>query len=234
MCATVPNPRAHEEAARDPGQAPLSEGETLFRTLFDSLPLSAALVDLETQKFLLFNDAAARNLGYTREEFAQLSFFDIDGLYSRQELCHLFANHLARPLAVLETRHRTKSGALREVVLHDHPLNLNGRFAFHCVWYDVTEKKAAEAALLQSERMSSVRRMAATFAHQINNPLEAVVNCLYLAGHTPGLPAEAKEYLEIAEQELYRAARMSPNKPSLYTRNKPKLRWWTCTRSWKR
>ena len=43
------------------------------------------------------------------------------------------------------------------------------------------ERKQAEAALLRSEKLASVGRMAATIAHEINNPLEAVTNLLFLA-----------------------------------------------------
>jgi signal transduction histidine kinase len=48
--------------------------------------------------------------------------------------------------------------------------------------------------------------MAASIAHEINNPLAAVMNALYLARATPNLPAGAQEYLETADEELKRIA----------------------------
>ena len=48
--------------------------------------------------------------------------------------------------------------------------------------------------------------MAATIAHEINNPLEAVTNFIYLAKTSKGVPEEVSRYLEIADQELARVA----------------------------
>jgi signal transduction histidine kinase len=67
---------------------------------------------------------------------------------------------------------------------------------------DITERKVAEEALLRSERLASLGRMAATISHEINNPLEAMINLLFLALHTEELPARAREYLDEVEAEL--------------------------------
>ena len=69
---------------------------------------------------------------------------------------------------------------------------------------DITEHKQAEQALLRSEKLASVGRMASSIAHEINNPLEAVGNTIYLAMNDPGITSEAKSYLEVAVQELDR------------------------------
>ncbi len=73
---------------------------------------------------------------------------------------------------------------------------------------DITERKQAEQALIRSEKLASAGRMAATIAHEVNNPLAAVTNALFLAGTDPDLPASVREYLEIADRELRRAAHM--------------------------
>jgi signal transduction histidine kinase len=74
---------------------------------------------------------------------------------------------------------------------------------------DITERKRAEAALLISERLASLGRMAATVSHEINNPLEALTNLIFLAGHSEGLPTMAKECLKEAELELQRVAHIT-------------------------
>jgi PAS domain S-box-containing protein len=68
---------------------------------------------------------------------------------------------------------------------------------------DVTERKQTEQALIRSEKLASVGRMAATIAHEINNPLAAVMNSLYLA-RSADLPAPTRQYLDTADEELRR------------------------------
>jgi signal transduction histidine kinase len=70
----------------------------------------------------------------------------------------------------------------------------------------VTARKQAEEALIRSEKLASAGRLAATIAHEINNPLEAVTNLLYLA---KGDPAKAAQYIEAAESELHRVAHIT-------------------------
>jgi PAS domain S-box-containing protein len=70
---------------------------------------------------------------------------------------------------------------------------------------DVTESKRAELALMQTEKLAAVGRLASSIAHEINNPLESVTNLLYLARETAINP-ETKEYLEIADRELRRVS----------------------------
>jgi len=74
---------------------------------------------------------------------------------------------------------------------------------------DNTARKQAEEALLRSEMLASAGRMAASIAHEINNPLEAVMNTIYLARTTAGVPAVALEYLDIADGELMRIAHIT-------------------------
>jgi PAS domain S-box-containing protein len=76
-----------------------------------------------------------------------------------------------------------------------------------CVWrgvtVDITERKLAEAALLRSEKLAAMGRIASTVAHEINNPLESVTNLLYLARNSPTFEA-TQSYLDLAERELAR------------------------------
>ena len=74
---------------------------------------------------------------------------------------------------------------------------------------DNTARKQAEEALLRSEMLASAGRLAASIAHEINNPLEAIMNTLYLARTTPNVPADALEYMDIADGELMRIAHIT-------------------------
>lgn len=70
---------------------------------------------------------------------------------------------------------------------------------------DVTESKRAEQVLLQSEKLSAVGRLASSIAHEINNPLEAVTNLVYLARQAAVSPT-ARQYIDAAEVELQRVS----------------------------
>lgn len=70
---------------------------------------------------------------------------------------------------------------------------------------DVSERKIADQALIRTEKLAAVGRLASSIAHEINNPLEAVTNLLYLATNSSDLQ-EAKPFLETAEVELRRAS----------------------------
>ena len=70
---------------------------------------------------------------------------------------------------------------------------------------DITERKLSEAALLRTEKLAAVGRLASSIAHEINNPLESVTNLVYLA-KANALDPKTQEYLSMAEQELRRAS----------------------------
>lgn len=93
------------------------------------------------------------------------------------------------------------------------PVNMTG------VNVDITQQKAAQEALIQSEKLASVGRMAATVAHEINNPLEAVINCIYLAKSNAGLSSLTREHLELAERELQRVAHITRQTLGFYREN---------------
>lgn len=88
-------------------------------------------------------------------------------------------------------------------------IDWQGQVAVQSILRDITARKAAEALFVQTEKLASVGRMAASIAHEINNPLAAVMNTVYLARKTPEVPEPAVRYLEIAEDELKRVSHIT-------------------------
>lgn len=80
---------------------------------------------------------------------------------------------------------------------------------WHGVTVDITDRKNAEFALVRSEKLAAIGRLSATVAHEVNNPLEAVTNLLFLALGEPDLPPAAREHLERADRELARLANIA-------------------------
>jgi len=81
---------------------------------------------------------------------------------------------------------------------------------------DITERKRAEEALQVSEKLAATGRLAAAFAHEINNPLEAVTNLLYILQQHPRLDEEARRYVDLAQEELSRVVHIARQTLAFY------------------
>jgi PAS domain S-box-containing protein len=88
------------------------------------------------------------------------------------------------------------------LAIHTRPVESGGISLYY---RDVTQQKQREAALIQSEKLAAVGRMASSIAHEINNPLESVTNLLYIARSYAVVP-EVQNLLDLADQELRRVA----------------------------
>jgi two-component system NtrC family sensor kinase len=71
---------------------------------------------------------------------------------------------------------------------------------------DVTEWNRAQEMLVEAERMAAMGRMGTSLAHEINNPLQSVIGCLGLAMEAQEEGGEAGELMDVALEELRRAA----------------------------
>jgi two-component system, NtrC family, sensor kinase len=81
---------------------------------------------------------------------------------------------------------------------------------------DITASLQAEEALRRTERLAAMGRMAGIVAHEINNPLESIVNLFYLLQRHPSLDQEARRYAVTAEQELLRISHITRQTLSFY------------------
>ena len=76
---------------------------------------------------------------------------------------------------------------------------------------NVTARKVSEAALLQSEKLAVTGRLAATIAHEINNPLSTVTDLVYSIAHEPTATSLIQSYANLAQEELNRIAQIVSN-----------------------
>ncbi len=88
------------------------------------------------------------------------------------------------------------------------------------VFRDATFERKSQELLRKSEKLAAAARLSATVAHEINNPLEAVGNLLFLAKGTDGVPAAAAGYLGLAEQELERISHITRQTLGFYRESK--------------
>lgn len=81
---------------------------------------------------------------------------------------------------------------------------------------DVTRRKLAEEALIKSEKLAAMGRLAGVMAHEINNPLEAVTNLAYLLRDNSSLDDEARNLVQLLEKELARMAHIARQSLGFY------------------
>jgi PAS domain S-box-containing protein len=87
-------------------------------------------------------------------------------------------------------------------------------------------RKRTEQALLIGEKLATVGKLAATVAHEINNPLESVINLVYLAKAAASQAADPsiESYLGLAEEELGRIAQLTRQTLAFYRERSEKTR----------
>jgi PAS domain S-box-containing protein len=98
----------------------------------------------------------------------------------------------------------------RAMVIGDIPVRMLG------VAMDVTSRTLAEEALRTSEKLAATGRLAASIAHEINNPLAAVTNALYILRTSPQIPGPALDYIKTAERELARVVHITKQTLGFY------------------
>ncbi len=136
---------------RREAEAALEKQNLEYRLLFESNPCPMYLCDQESLAFVAVNQAAIDHYGYTREEFLAMTAFDIRSPEEAPKLLSYLAQHTGGRDAAGEWKHRKKDGSVIDVEVNWHKLDFAGRPAFLVMVTDITEKKRAEAALLESE-----------------------------------------------------------------------------------
>ena len=131
-----------------------------------------------------WNAAATRVFGYAAEEMVGASILKLiqEPVPFRAKRRSLKAFAPESGSNTLKSRRLTKSGQLIDVSLTVSPLRdeLGKVIGASKILRDISGRRPIEQSLLQAEKIAATGRMAATIAHEINNPLEAVMNLLYL------------------------------------------------------
>ena len=108
-----------------------------------------------------------------------------------------------------------------ETLLGTLEIALRGRQRQYQIRDQMVQFERAQEALRRSEKLAVTGRLAASIAHEINNPLEAVTNLLYLLKSGPS-PENQKHYLAEAERELARVTEITTHTLRFYREpNKP-------------
>jgi PAS domain S-box-containing protein len=159
-----------------------------------------------------WNQGAERLYGWTREEIVGKNVKllvvpekhrDVDDILKRLSQGQRIDHH--------ETRRVRKNGSQIDISLSIAPLfDADGQvIGAASIARDITARKLAEEALRKTEKLAAAGRLAATIAHEINNPLASVTNLLYLLRQNKSLDEKARKHLALAEQEMRRVAHLA-------------------------
>ncbi len=188
--------RARSEAA-------LRQREAVHRSIVNQAAIGIVLIDVEGLRFIEFNDAACALMGYTREEFAPLTLYDIQGAWGRDEIDRRVAAIRAAGKAEFENVRRRKDGSLRDFWITIRVIRVDGRDCLSSVWTDITERKENERALLRNQEelesrvVERTRQLAqakeeaeaanqaksvflANMSHEIRTPMNAIIGLTHL------------------------------------------------------
>lgn len=181
-----------------------TESEARYRTVVEQTSEGIALVDGATKTFVETNAAFQKLLGYTGEELCQRTLYEIavderDRLDAEihqvlEEGAHLFGERI----------YRRKDGSLITVEIAVNRILHQGHPVLCFLVRDITERKRMEQYLIQTERMSAMGQIAATLAHEINNPLHSIWTMLELIMEFPVGEAEKEQYLLAIRREVRR------------------------------
>lgn len=193
----------------------LQERETQFRTLADSVPQLAWMAHANGDIFW-YNE---RWYEYTGTSPGEAKGWGWESVHDPAVLPEV----LKRWRAAIERGERLemvfplrgRDGTYREfltlvVPVRDGEGNVARWFGTNT---DITEQRRAQEALRKSEKLAAAGRLAASIAHEINNPLEALGNLLYLIKKQPG---RAAWYLGMAEEELERISEITRHTLGFY------------------
>ncbi len=183
----------------------LQASEDRFHRLVEAMPLSLLISDATGA--ITYTNQAANSLFKLS---ANSSGIRLDQLCPELKLDEVF-NAIQPRLEPFEATCLTTAGHPVTVLVGVAILNpgapprLRQLAAFLA---DLSLQKKSEELLRRTEKLAVAGRLAASIAHEINNPLEAVTNLLYLIGSTP-LQPDAKDYLDQAQHELSRIAQIA-------------------------
>ena len=204
----------------------LSASEERFRTLFNLGSVAVYYCDV-SGVIQNFNKRAAEMwgrapaVGDTDEQFCgSHKLFTPDGTFMPHEQGPMakVLNGTIREARDHEVIIERPDGSRITVLVNIRRLeNSAGELtgAIDC-FYDITDRKLSETALIKSEKLAAAGRLAATLAHEINNPLQAITNLVNIWAQSPGLDEQSRACAAMAEGELSRVSHLTQQSLSFY------------------
>jgi PAS domain S-box-containing protein len=174
-----------------------------------------------------WNQAAERIFGYTEKEVLGKSILMlVPAELHTEERTILEKLRAGERIDHFETIRLKKNNERIEVSLTISPVkDTTGRIVGASkVLRDISDRKRIQRSLIQAEKLAASGKMAATIAHEINNPLESILNLIYLARTNSSHPEQVNAFLNTAESELVRLSHIAKQTLGFYRENMSPVR----------
>ncbi len=183
-----------------------------LESVYQNTPIGLALFDPVEFRYLRINDELARTIGLPKEQILGRSVLEVvPGVATIGELFRQVATGKPVRNRIVEGEQVGQPGVLRSWNVNYFPIrDSSGTITgITTASLEITQQRQAEAALIQSEKLAAVGRLASSISHEINNPLEAITNLLYLVAQAGDLPQELRVYVHMAQSELQRVSQIA-------------------------
>ncbi len=196
----ITNARLHQQIKRS---------EERYRSMVENSSDAICLVDLDDWRFLEANPQTEKLSGYSGEELMGMTADDVHWAQDGDGGQKTFRELLSSPKRDLEDLlFVRKDGNLVPISARINPIPDSERRLAQVILRDVSARKKMEQQLIHNEKLAALGRLAASLAHEINNPLQAIRSSISLLANRPLDEEKSNLYLGIAETEVGRLIEM--------------------------
>ena len=179
----------------------LRESEGRYRALFEKSAEAVFLISPDG-RLINANDRFYQLTGCTGDDAASCRLEASDG---RRRPMHEWTAPAVRGETIIpELTIDRRDGDRRIIDLRLNPIELGGETVILGVAHDITRRKGLEEQLLRSEQLAAMGTLAASVAHEINNPLQGIKNCLNLLRKSIGEGRREQEIFDLVQQGFTR------------------------------
>lgn len=215
-----------EMAERERAEAALRQSEERFRILFESLPVGVVVIDPRTLRFVMFNDFAARNLGFTLDEFEEIALPSIEVLHDETLIRANMARMVGGERLQFETKLRTKQGQAKDLLVIGQGLSGMEEPRVLAIWMDITARKRAEEeirrlnaeleqrVIQRTAELEAANKELEAFSYSVSHDLRAPLRAIdgfsnaLLRNYLDKLDARGRDYLQRVRAAAQRMAQL--------------------------
>jgi len=190
----------------------LNDTLSLLDSMLAHAPIGFAFLDRQG-RFIRVNNFLATGMGIELTQFlghtARELFGTVEGETLEPRLAEIFQG--AQPVDTLELQITDGKGDARSWLVNLYPVKSGQQEVrwVGAVMIDTTERRRSEDTLRRTEKLAAAGQLAASIAHEINNPLEAVTNLLFLLRTQVPLDGDGMRFAEMAQHELSRVSEIT-------------------------